>query len=196
MQQLMRHTAALLMSDEGARRATIDRRAYWRLLYRDGRILNEWEGWDWLDVPRKGQQAVRLCCPNGQVATLGNDSDASGRLFQFKIGVLTLPVGEKDPSEERERFIVEQDRFQAAWERPLSQPRRKRRQPLPARRTVSHVIGMLQGSDGRCTCLAWEVDPELPTGGRLTAAWEDNTYLFRYHALGPLRPDVLGIRAT
>lgn len=195
---LVRTVSRFFVTDAGVRRAAAAGRAYWRLLYRDGRVLNEWDGWDWLDVPRRGQQAVRLCCPNGQVATLGNESDASGRLFQLKVALLTLPTGEPDP-EQRARRVVEFGRSQVEWSfAPQPRPHRPHRPPatVPARRTVAQVIGMLHGTDGQCQCIAWEYDPSAPGGGHLTPAWEDNVYLFRYQHLGPLRADVLGLRAA
>jgi hypothetical protein len=68
-------------------RARLTQRSYWALLYRDERIVTELDC-DWSLAPQHGRKAVRLCCPNGQVAELGG-SDAEGRLFQFKGGMLT-----------------------------------------------------------------------------------------------------------
>jgi hypothetical protein len=71
--------------DQGAIRARLTGRSYWRLRYTDGRVLSEWE-LDWSLAPRRGRQALRLHCPNGQVAELGdaNGGEVDGRLFQFK----------------------------------------------------------------------------------------------------------------
>src|SRR5262249_24956382 len=64
----------------------------WKLRYTDGRVVNEWEV-DWSEVPAKGRQAIRLYCPNGQVAELGNTQDATGRTFQLKRAALMIGVG-------------------------------------------------------------------------------------------------------
>jgi len=77
----------LKLLDPAALRARVTSRAYWRLRLTDGRVVNEWEV-DWSLAPARGRQALRLYCPNGEVAELGNSRDASGRLFQFKGGLL------------------------------------------------------------------------------------------------------------
>ena len=74
------------MFDQGTLRARVAGRSYWRLRYTDGRVVNEWDV-DWSLAPRKGRQSLRLHCPNGQVAELGNSQDATGRLFQLKVAV-------------------------------------------------------------------------------------------------------------
>jgi hypothetical protein len=56
-------------------------------------IVNEWDGPDWSMLPRKGLVAVRLYCPNGQVAELGNSVDASDRLFQLKAAIAVAGAG-------------------------------------------------------------------------------------------------------
>jgi hypothetical protein len=78
--------------DAAALRARVQRRSYWRLRYTDGRVINEWEI-DWSLAPPRGRQAVRLYCPNGRVAELGNTEDATGRIFQFKRAELLVGVG-------------------------------------------------------------------------------------------------------
>jgi hypothetical protein len=72
--------------DQGALRAVVTKRPWWRLRYTDGTIVNEWEI-DWSLAPYKNRQAVRLCCPNGQVAELGS-GDCTGRLFQLKVATV------------------------------------------------------------------------------------------------------------
>lgn len=72
----------LALPDQGTLRAKLTKRSYWRLRYADGRVVNEWDC-DWSLAPFHGRKAVRLHCPNGQIAELGNDSDATGRLFQL-----------------------------------------------------------------------------------------------------------------
>lgn len=101
----------LVLPDQGTLRARIQNKSYWRLKYTDGRVVNEWDC-DWSLAPLNARQSVRLHCPNGQVAELGNSGDATGRLFQFKgatlmagrgsrtdfhlIGIITDPSGRCD----------------------------------------------------------------------------------------------------
>lgn len=83
----------LQLLDQAALRARVHSRSYWRMRYTDGRVVNEWDC-DWSLAPLRGRQAVRLYCPNGQIAELGNDSqDCSDRLFQLKVAVATAGVG-------------------------------------------------------------------------------------------------------
>lgn len=65
-------------------------RSWWAVRYRDGRIINEWDGCDWLDLPRRGLIEGRLLCPNGQVAVLGNSEALGERLYQFKTAHVSL----------------------------------------------------------------------------------------------------------
>lgn len=62
-----------------------------------GRIIYEWE-MDWLDLPKRGRQAIRLYCPNGQVAELGTTVDATGRIFQLKTAVAAVGKGSRTTS--------------------------------------------------------------------------------------------------
>lgn len=77
-------------------------RSWWSLRYTDGTIINEWDKdpgspnghVDWSRLPYNGRQAVRLFCPNGQVAHLGDTVDATGRLVQFKSRIRTVGFGQ------------------------------------------------------------------------------------------------------
>lgn len=78
-------------------RSKMSGRSLWAVRYADGRIFQEGER-DWSELPPKGRVAVRLYCPNGQVAELGNTQDATGRIFQLKVattfhGTLAQVVG-------------------------------------------------------------------------------------------------------
>lgn len=81
--------------DIGTARALLTQRSWWRVRYSDGRTINEWDGIDWSAIPRKGLVAVRLYCPNGQVAELGNTNEAGERVFQFKGATMTLGRGSR-----------------------------------------------------------------------------------------------------
>lgn len=75
-------------------RARLTGRASWSLRYTDGRIVTEGEV-DWSLAPQQGRQSLRLYCPDGQVAELGNSQDSTGRLFQLKGGTLTAGKGRR-----------------------------------------------------------------------------------------------------
>lgn len=72
--------------DPAALRARITQRPYWAVRFTDGRIIAQWQR-DWLDLPRKGRQSIRLYCPNSEVRELGSSVDATDRLFQFTVAV-------------------------------------------------------------------------------------------------------------
>src|SRR6478672_8323198 len=78
------------MFDPAVIRARRDRRSYWSVRYADGHVIHEYDGLDWAELPQwhGGSPVVeaRLVCPDGSVGVLGNTQDATGRLFQFKIG--------------------------------------------------------------------------------------------------------------
>lgn len=78
-----------MMFDQGALRARLAGRSYWRLRYVDGTVVNEWDV-DWSLAPKQGRQSLRLYCPNGQTVELGNNKDATGRLFQLKVGIMQM----------------------------------------------------------------------------------------------------------
>jgi hypothetical protein len=77
-----------------ALRARLTRRSLWSLRYTDGRVITEGEV-DWSLAPHRGRQSIRLYCPDGRVAELGNTEDATGRLFQLKAGTLTAGAGRR-----------------------------------------------------------------------------------------------------
>jgi hypothetical protein len=87
--------SVLALLDPAALRARVTGRSWWVVRYRDGRTINEWDGPDWSLLPRSSMAAVRLYCPNGQVAELGNSVDASDRLFQLKVGVMASGAGKR-----------------------------------------------------------------------------------------------------
>lgn len=62
----------------------------WELEYLDGSKIVEDRDHDWATIPKDGTRKLKMYCPTGQVAVVGNDVDATGRLFQFKIGAVTI----------------------------------------------------------------------------------------------------------
>ncbi len=86
----------------GVLHARFSGRSYWSIRYTDGRIINEWDSdpgspnkhADWPRLPYQRRQALRLYCPNGQVAHVGDSVDATGRLVQFKVGLRTVGQGQ------------------------------------------------------------------------------------------------------
>lgn len=85
----------------GVIRSRFAGRSYWSVRYTDGKIINEWDDdpgspnkhADWPRIPYQGRQAIRLYCPNGQVAHLGDTVDATGRLVQLKVALSTAGQG-------------------------------------------------------------------------------------------------------
>lgn len=120
----------------GSAAARTHRRSWWALLYRDGRIIHEWDAdpgspnghADWPRLPFSGRQQLRLYCPNGQVATLGASVDNTGRLFQYKVALRSVSVGGGAVGQQ----------------------------------VLAHLIGMVRNDadDGSCVCYAWEPQPE------------------------------------
>lgn len=141
--------------DPAALRARVTGRSWWAVRFHGGKIITEWQR-DWLDVPKKGRQSIRLYCPNGQVAELGNDGgDATDRIFQFKRAFAQVSIGAGGSG----------------------------------RGTSAHVIGMIHGTDGQCTCWRWDYFMH-----RLVK-WEDNANHMLWDHVGRLENAVLGIKA-
>lgn len=147
----------------GVLKARFSGRSYWSIRYTDGTIISEWDAdpgspnrhADWPRLPYRGRQALRLYCPNGQVAHVGDSLDATGRLVQFKVGLRTVGIGEG---------------------------------------VLAHVVGIIEGTDGQGRFYAWE---RLPGGsGWLNGfpqGFEDNVNVMRYHNIGALSTDHLGL---
>lgn len=72
-------------------RARLAQRPWWTAKYLTGKTTPEWQC-DWSALPKLGLQSLRLYCPNGQIAELGS-TDATWRLFQYKVGVVTHDGG-------------------------------------------------------------------------------------------------------
>jgi len=72
-------------------KSRLQKRSYWVLKYVDGHSIREGE-MDWSDCPFPGRQALTLYCPNGDAAELGS-TNATGRLFQLKVAVITMGMG-------------------------------------------------------------------------------------------------------
>lgn len=144
----------------GVLRARLAGRSWWAVRYGDGRIIHEWDKdlgspnghADWPRLPYRGRQSVRLYCPDGKFAQLGDTRDATGKLFQFKGGVMTIGLG---------------------------------------RGTLYHLIGMVHGLNGECVCWSWEIQPDGT--GVLRGPFEDNVYRMRYHNVGAVNADVMGL---
>lgn len=80
----------IAVPDQGTLRARLAGRSYWRLRYTDGTVVSEWDV-DWSLAPRRGRQALRLMCPNGQIAELGDATGGNidGRAFQLKDAIVS-----------------------------------------------------------------------------------------------------------
>lgn len=144
----------------GILRARLAGRSFWAVRFTDGRIVHEWDPdpgspnkhADWARLPYEGRQKLRLYCPNGVFAELGDTRDCTGKLFQLKVGLMTAGLG---------------------------------------RGTLAHLIGMVHGLNGEAICYAYEIQPD--GSGVLRGPFEDSVYGMRYHNLGKLNADVLGI---
>jgi hypothetical protein len=86
--------SVIAMLTPPALRARLTHTSLWSLRFTDGRIISEGEV-DWSLAPQKSRQSLRLYCPNGKVAQLGNTVDATGRLFQLKAGVRMAGAGKR-----------------------------------------------------------------------------------------------------
>jgi hypothetical protein len=73
-------------------RAKFQRRALWQVRYNDGTAYSENER-PWLKLPKHRRTTIILYCPDGKVVELGNQIDATGRLFQFSIAVRYAGLG-------------------------------------------------------------------------------------------------------
>lgn len=97
-------------------RARMTGRPYWSLLFYGGRVIDE-PDCDWLNVPYKGRQRLRLYCPNGEVAELGAAGDGTGRFFQLKQAVISAG-GPSGTLCQMVGMVIKPDgtAFCAAWE--------------------------------------------------------------------------------
>lgn len=88
-------------------------RSWWQVGYEGGKVLHEWETTQasrdsirrlvapllasgghtsrWEEIPKKGIRAIRLLCPNGQLAGLETTYDY--RVFQLKAGGVAVAQG-------------------------------------------------------------------------------------------------------
>jgi hypothetical protein len=137
--------------DPAAIRSRVMGRSYWALLMTDGTIIPEWEC-DWPLAPLKGRRALRLYTPNGEMATLDDGKDATGRLFQFKCAIASAGS------------IAGRSRA-----------------------TLAHVVGLVWGTDGQCSCAAYEYTT------RRLLLFTDNVNDFRYQNVGKVHADHVGI---
>lgn len=166
-------------------------KSLWELEYRDGTVLREASGADWPLVPSKGRCAVRLMCPSGAAAELRAPGvDGTGRFFQLKVA--EVRQGMMWTPQNGVRIVpTTKDGATIVWEHPAD-PSVKPPPPIPAKRVLAHVIGMIYGTNGESRCAAWEYDPALPGGGRLIQ-FEDNANAMAYQHVGPLAADHLGM---
>ena len=93
-------------------------RSWWALRFTDGQILHEWDRdggspSGHMDWPRlamlerlRWASALRLFCPNGQMAELGGDGDQTGRLFQFKVAVRQVRLGPTSITDESRQILA------------------------------------------------------------------------------------------
>ena len=160
--------------------------SYWIARYRHRDDIYEWEC-DWGLVPRKGLTALVLQCPNGNWGVLENKGgNASDRLFQFKIATAEVSMGGPHCI-----GVVDTKTGRVwGWD-PVS------KLPvlgsMPGRKTLAHVIGIVNGLDGEAIMWSWEYHNH-----RLVGPFEDNVSPGRMNYGGgvtqDLYYDVLGIK--
>lgn len=117
-------------------------RSWWavRMRHLDGWV-HEWDPdpgspnghADWMRIPKIGRQEVRLYCPNGVSAHLGDTEDATGKLFQLKSGQRRVALS-----------LGGNGLLHVTGE---------------AKQTDAHIIGMISGTNGECVIYAWEPLP-------------------------------------
>lgn len=140
-------------------------RPWWQVRYRDGRVVSEWES---VGGP-----------PHLPLAEVGAGSRWEDLDRRGLIGIrLLCPDGTAaalEAKEDRKLFQFKLGGLSATTGGP-------HRHWCDAA-----VIGAVLDSEGRCVCRAWE------TGPRRLVAFEDNVHDMRYHAIGRLGLDNLGI---
>jgi hypothetical protein len=150
-------------ADPAVFHARVGGRSYWIAKYRDGHEVREYDGVDWPELPTHhgGSPIVeaRLVCPDGSVGVLGNSKDATGRLFQFKIGQADVGTGGA-PTVRRTTAHV-----------------------------LGYLTDLPQSSGTPCHCFAWEwpgrfvefedTYPNMRYGGPVTATLSEDATVAR-----------------
>lgn len=173
---------------------------------------------DWPRLKKRGRQAIRLYCPNGKFAQLGDTHDATGKLFEFKVGLrrTVTGIGIFEESDTVLAHVVGMvhgligECTMFSWEIlpppeiPLDSPK-----PPDEREWIAKSAepGLYEAAVAR-----WQVDIsdyektrqyqewakrfqlwERNAKGRLVGPIDDNVYGIRYHNIGKLNADHLGI---
>jgi hypothetical protein len=170
-------------------------------------------------MSRRGRQAIRLYCPNGKFAQLGDTHDATGKLFQFKIGQRNFSLGSSGATFSSQQTLAQVvgmvhgssgECSLFAWE-PLPAPDIPADAPKPPSEQVfiakSAEPGLFEQAvaDWHKQVEAYERTPqflkwassyqawEANARGRLIGPIEDNVYQLQYQQVGKLSADYLGI---
>jgi hypothetical protein len=174
---------------------------------------------DWPRLPRYGRQAVRLYCPNGKFAQLGDTHDASGKLFQLKLAQRSFAVGKGLQGFEHRQALAQVigmlhglngECVLYAWE-PLPEPAvpqdapkapieaewiAKSAEPGLYEQAVQRFEGELEAYYRTPQFRAWAKRLrawQQNARGRLVGPLQDNVYQLAYQQIGRLSADVLGI---
>jgi hypothetical protein len=211
MNQLLRRLSQplrLTIDSEAARGGEHARRtgrSWWSLRYVDGTILREWERdpgspnghMDWPRLAMLGRlkrvNAVRLYCPNGRMVELGgqDNTDQTGRLFQFKVAVRHIGFGAAVLAQETMGHVVGQitgydgQCVLFAWE---PRPEPPRPNPDDFKNTVPGTLATVY-AEWKKTHQTWKQSG----GGELVGPFGDNVYQLAYQNVGRLSADHLGI---
>ena len=140
------------------------RQSWWQCRYRDGRVLSEWDTLQArLLIPVSGRAAGRT----------SRWEDIPKR--EMRGLYLLCPNGQAAALEANGDYLFFQLKVGVAT---MGQ----------GTSCKAHLIGKVDGDDGRCICYAWEYEY-----GRLHR-FEDNVTRMRYEQIGPLALDVVGLR--
>lgn len=167
-------------------------RSWWQARYADGKTLGEWDTpamsgilavpnadtWRstrWEDVEKRGMIALRLLCPNGQVAELVTNNP-DGRFIQLKSGGFSVGEVNKNFCDAHMIGVLENDDQMVrcwSWEK--------------TPHSFSHNI-----ETERCnTCKL----PKVECGdGRQLVNFMDDIFAMRYRGIGGLSLTVQGVR--
>lgn len=210
-------------------------RSWWALRYVDGTIVREWDRdpgspnghQDWPRLAMLGRlkrtAALRIYCPNGRMAELGGEGDQTGKLFQLKVAVRYVRIGDGRPAGGEQEVlghvigIVTGYDAQCqlfAWE-PLPEPSPPPGCPKVPMKPVyprGQPTWAMKEQDDRhkqetAAWYAFQASPEMADWNRQCRAWEamgkgrligpleDNVYELKYQNVGRLSADHLGIAA-
>lgn len=139
-------------------------RSWWQAIYKDGRVLSEWDTLStlprlplgdsssshWESVNKDGMVGLRLLCPNGMCGHL--KAPEGHRFIQLKAAHLDIGPGGA------------------------------------SRGIDAHIIGVIMDTNGNCFCRSWEYQ------SRQLIEFYDNVFQMKYLNIGKLSLEVQGVK--